>query len=474
MNTDDPVVEAVVPELEEHIRQVMADQRVVGATVGIVRDQALAWTGSFGWADLDEPRPADERTLYRVDSNTKPVTAVAIMQLRDAGKLQLGAPLVDYLPEFAKVDAREGALEDVTLQRLLTHRSGLNGEVPGDWSVTGVGPNIEEVLSRLDECAIVIPPDSQHKYCNLGFILLGEVVARVSGQRYEDYVREHIIDPLGMTATTFDPESSELPRAAQYGWSSVTARPAESMQLTHNGRNAAGGLYSTVGDMAKWISLQFRTGRKRQREGAQVLAGASIEEMHRPRYAEPDWQSAQCLAWRGIRSGEHVYLGHGGGNPGSQSFTLFNAATRTGAVVLTNSDGHSAQLQLARDAMDRLMAAQDTQPRPTPSAPPSPVPERFAPLLGRYESARGAIARIAWVDGDLAFLGPGVGVPREVDWMADPPTCLLDATASDFVLKARDGRLAGETLTFDTNSDGVIIDLRVQTGAVYRKLVPAE
>lgn len=268
----DAVVQSVVPAYEEHVRQVMADQRVTGVSVGIVRDQQLAWEHSFGWADLDAEASPGARTLYRVDSNTKPVTATAIMQLRDAGRLGLDDPVVEHIPEFERVDIRFGAIEDVTLGRLLRHRSGLNGEVPGDWPLTGVGPSVAEVVSRLDECAIVIPPDSQHKYCNLGFVLLGELVARLSGEPYEDYVRAHILDPLEMFDSTFDCESSELRRAVQYGASALSARSGRALPLTHNGRNPAGGLYSTVGDMARWLSLQFRTDRQLQRGGGQVLA----------------------------------------------------------------------------------------------------------------------------------------------------------------------------------------------------------
>ncbi|HJM88938.1 MAG TPA: serine hydrolase domain-containing protein [Dehalococcoidia bacterium] len=466
----DAIVDQVVPEFERHVVQTMADQRVVGLSIGIVRDQELTWSGGFGWSDLDDPGPPDDRTLYRVDSNTKTVTGTAIMQLRDDGKLGLDDPLVEHIPEFANADIRFGTIEDVTLRRLLTHRSGLNGEVPGDWPYTGVGPSMSEVLSRLDECAVVIPPDSQHKYCNLGFVLLGATIERVTGGSYEDYVRANILDALAMTQSTFEPESSELRRAGQFQGPLWDARPADALQLTHNGRNPAGGLYSNVSEMAKWVSQQFRAERGTERGPGQVLAGTSIEEMHRPQYVEANWKEGQCLAWRAVRSGEHVYLGHGGGNPGSLSYTLFNTQSKTGVVVLTNSDAHTAQLSLAKDALDRLMAAEAAQPKAFPIRPPQPMPEALEPLIGRYESVRGAIARIVWVDNQAVFLGAGAGIPRDLTPNVDGVQCFVDTTDDPHVLIARGGRPAGETLTFEMGDDGVPLSFRMQSGAVYHRL----
>ena len=196
----DPVIEAVVPDLETQIQQTMADQRVVGLSIGIVRGQELAWSAGYGHADFEDARAPDARSLFRFDSNTKPMTAMAIMQLRDEGLLNIDDPLVEYIPEFAGTQQVAGRVEDVTLRRLMTHRSGLSGEVPGTWHATGVGPTIEEVLAHIGETGIVIPPDSQHKYCNLGFVLLGEVVARLSGSTYSDYMREALLGTIRTTS----------------------------------------------------------------------------------------------------------------------------------------------------------------------------------------------------------------------------------------------------------------------------------
>jgi len=469
----DPVLEAVVPDLETHIQQTMADQRVVGLAIGIVRGQQLAWTAGYGHADFEASAP-DAGSLFRFDSNTKPMTATAIMQLRDEGLLNIDDPLVEYIPEFAGTQQLAGNVEDVTLRRLMTHRSGLSGEVPGTWHATGVGPTIEYVLEHIDETGIVIPPDSQHKYCNLGFVLLGEVVARLSGSSYSDYMREALLEPLGMTASTFEPELGEHRRVTQYAWSTTNSRPEPARDLVFHGRKPAGGLHSTVEDMAQWIALQFRRDRDLGRGGAQILGGATLREMHRLQYSDDDWNEGWCIGFSGVRRGEHVYLGHGGGNPGSLSRTVFNLATETGVIVATNSDGHTAQGDIALGTLDRLMAAEDAQPAPLP-APPTPTPDWARRFVGLYGSAAGETGyggprRVAWVDDGLALLGPGVNLPRTIEWTGGTPMpCNLDPTDDPLVLKARNGRLAGEVLHFheDDRSD---VDGFMLIGVDFRRV----
>jgi D-alanyl-D-alanine carboxypeptidase len=200
----DRVIEAVAPRLETRVAQIVAQSGVPGVSVGVVRDQELAWSAGFGYADVAEKRRPDEHTIYRVGSITKTFTATAIMQLRDDGKLGLGDPVVRHIPEFAAVRNRFGPIEDVTLRRMLTHRSGLMGEPPTRHWETLDFPPMERIIDSLGQVEVVIPPDSAFKYCNLAFALLGEVVTRVSGRPYARYVQEEILAPLGMASSTFE------------------------------------------------------------------------------------------------------------------------------------------------------------------------------------------------------------------------------------------------------------------------------
>ena len=470
----DPVVESILPELQTFIEQTMADQRVVGLAIGVVPGQELAWSDGFGHADLEDPRPPDAQTLFRFDSNTKPMTATAIMQLRDDGLLGLDDPLVEYIPEFAGTQAIAGRVEEVTLRWLMTHRSGLSGEVPGTWHATGIGPTIEEVLEHISETGIVIPPDSQHKYCNLGFVLLGEVVVRLSGQSYAGYLNRAPFEPLGMNGSTFEPNVGEHRRVTQYAWSTTNSSPGPARDLIFNGRMPAGGLHSTVEDMAKWISLQFRRDRDAERGGAQALSGTSLRELHRLQYSDDDWTDGWCIGFSAVRRGEHVYLGHGGGNPGSLSRTAFHLASETGVIVATNSDGHTAQGEIALGTLDRMLEAAESLSTPLPAAPTMPA-EWATRFIGAYASAAGETGyggprRIAWVDDCLALLGPGVDLPRSISTVGGVAMpCHLDPTDDPLVLRARDGRLAGELFRFRESEGGTLVAFEL-IGLVFHRM----
>ncbi|MFN0198476.1 MAG: serine hydrolase domain-containing protein, partial [Planctomycetaceae bacterium] len=180
--------ERIQPGLEARINAELAKGKIPGLAVGVVRDQELIWSRGFGKANLATGKSPDEQTLHRVASITKSFTATAIMQLRDEGKLHLDDPLAKFIPEFGKVQVKAGTLPGVTLRRLLAHHSGLVSETPlPTWDALDF-PSRDDVLAALPQTEVVIPQDSAFKYSNLAYGLLGEVVARVSGMPYFDYI----------------------------------------------------------------------------------------------------------------------------------------------------------------------------------------------------------------------------------------------------------------------------------------------
>ena len=457
--------------LEEYIEKTLDDQRVVGASVGIVHDQELIWAKGFGYSDVKNRVRPDGRTLYRIDSNTKPFTGLAIMQLRDAGLLDLNQSLASFIPEIELAEIRYGSLKDITLRRLLTHRSGIVGEAPGNWAETGIGPTADEILSRLSEVGVVIPPDSQHKYSNLAFMLLGQVVERLSGNLYSEYIEQNIFRPLGLTGSTFDPDESQFPRAVQY-FGPSSNQEAIPIRLIHNGRRPAGGIFSNIEDMAKWISLQFRTvGSDSTKPG--VLSAATIEEMHQVQYMEPDWQSGQCLPWRAVRNGEHVYLGHGGGNAGSLSQTYFHKPTKIGVIVLTNSDAHTAHQGIAIQSMSQSVKAFQSVSAALSNKEPiqGPPPAKLESLIGEYAGNRpNTGVQIAWVEESLTVLPLGEDVPNRIVTSSGVTyPAHLEPTADPLVFTIKEGRMAGETLKFITGDEEHPPWILLQTGAIFRK-----
>ncbi|MGO9605699.1 MAG: serine hydrolase domain-containing protein [Candidatus Binataceae bacterium] len=437
-------VDSVIPKLTDRVHQLMAQQGVPGVALGIVRDQELAWSQGFGHADMASTRPMDADTIFGVASITKTFTATAIVQLRDKGRLGLDDPVSKYIPEIKKVRPRFGSLRDLTLRRLLTHRSGLVGEAPsGHWSNLNF-PSMAEILAMLSRVEIVIEPDSAFKYNNLAFALLSEVVARVSRRSYREYVRRQILEPLGMESSGF---AIENPRnATGYMPERYQDIPAVSADPSMNGYLGAAGLRSSVTDLSKWLALQFRT-KSGDRAGAQVLSGKSLSEMHRVTFVEHDWVAGYALTWMATRLGENIYLHHGGSVPGFLTMIAFSKLHRLGVIVLTNKQGHIASGTIAFEALEMLTGEAKKEVR-TPA--PVPVPDNLKPLLGRYVGmpAFGVIFHIEWRGGALQLATP-------IDlFMIPMPPAPLTATDKPNVFIVSAGRIAGEPLIFEFEADG--------------------
>jgi CubicO group peptidase (beta-lactamase class C family) len=456
----DRVLEAALPKVEAKMAELAARYKVPGLAVGIVRDQRLAWSAGYGYADIASERQPEERALFRVGSITKTFTATALVQLRDEGRLRLDDPIVRHIPEFAAVRNPFGPIEDVTLRRLLTHRSGLMGEPPlGQWETLQF-PSIEEMVAALPRISVAIEPDSAFKYSNLAFALLGEVVARVAGRPYDDCVRDAIFAPLGMTGSTFSLTDDLRPRMATgYEVHPFDDDPDVSPHPLIGGMVPAGQLYSSVEDLAKWLSLQFRTDAP-ERGGAQVLRGKSLGEMHTPLYMEPDWTMGYGLSWMLGRKGENVYVMHSGGIHGFISHVQFSKPHRTGAIALVNGPGPAPEFAL--EALELVIAAEKEAP-PAPLAKPVPTPPEWKRFLGRYVFNGGPV-HVECRGGALLLATPSApGAPPL-------PPARLEPTDDPLVFTVRGGRSSGEPLTFRVSDGGVVTGFTA-TGFVFKKTI---
>jgi CubicO group peptidase (beta-lactamase class C family) len=296
-----------------------------------------------------------------------------------------------------------------------------------------------------------VPPNSQHKYSNLAYQLLGEIVARVAGRPYPDYVRAAILEPLGISTSGFDPlpEDWAARRATGYAgrsFSDVLDRAAQAPQIW-----AEGGLWSCVDDMAKWISLQLREDGG-PRKDAQVLSGSSLHEMHRPRYLMgDDWTEAWGIAWYAIRRQEVVWIQHAGGLHGFSSNVCFDPRHKVGAIALLNGIGDAAELsmQLAGIARDALRAVA------APVARPPAMSAAFGPLLGVYMNHEfGQLLRLEWRDGKLAVIDPDDATWRPTLTPTDDPNVFVVDPGC---------RESGEPAVFHRVSDGRVRSVLLAT-----------
>jgi D-alanyl-D-alanine carboxypeptidase len=438
-------VAELAPRFETKVAAFVKEHRLPGAVAGIVVGDGLAWSGGYGFADISARTPPDASTLYRIASITKTFTATAVMQLRDEGRLDLDDPIVDHLPELRAAASPFAPIESVTIRRLLSHESGLVGDPPGtDWTMRRYEADAAANLARAAEIGTKVPPNTQQKYSNLGYQLLGEVVGRVSGRPYKDYLSANVLEPLRLGSTSFEPLVDELARRRAVGynarWMSDELEAASPIPPVL----AEGGLWSCVDDLARWIVAQMREDGG-DRGPDQVLAGRTLKEMHRPRYlGDEAWTEAWCIGWYAQRKDDVIWVQHSGGLPGFVTNICFERAAKVGAIALLNGDARASELATAigAEALEAVRAA------PMPAEPPPPMPTAYRDLLGLYADAEdGLLWRVEWRDGALAVIDPA-----DPEWQ---PTLEPSDDPDRFVVAAG-WRESGEPAIFERHPDGQV------------------
>jgi CubicO group peptidase (beta-lactamase class C family) len=351
----------------------LAYRGLPGVAVGVVHDQELVWSKGFGFADVQAKRPMTPATRFRIASNSKLFTAIAIMQLREEGKVGLDDPVVKHLPWFK---ARPAGEDDgpITIEQLLSHSSGMQREAGDHWASYRF-PTKEEIQRQYADRQAAFAPSVRWKYSNLAYAIAGFVVEQASGLTWADYVERHIFKPLAMHDSSVDREVPGL--AVPYGRRMPDGSREVLPFVDARGMGAATGATSTVEDLAKFISAQFRRG---PRGPGQIVSGGSWREMLRVRSVEENWQTGTGLGFDVKRVKDRTYIGHAGGYPGNTTQTLIQLDDKLGVIVLTNTND-----SFPADIANQLMATVGQAVAKAGAAKPAPVAwdpawERFAGL----------------------------------------------------------------------------------------------
>lgn len=339
---------AAFPEIEKMFLERVDRQHMPGAVLGIIIDGQLVWVKSAGVADVKSRTPVNAETVFRIASMTKSFTAMAILKLRDEGKLSLDDPVSKYVPTLTDLPYPTKDSPALTIRHLLTHSEGFPEDNPwGDRQLAQSNDAIKNFMRS--GIPFSNAPGVAFEYSNFGFAILGQVVTAVARKPYEDYVREQILIPLGMRSSTF--EASQVPKermAPGYRWEDNVWK--DEPILAHGSFGAMGGLWTTANDLARYVAFLMSAYPPRDEPERGPIRRSSLREMQQM----ARWQPAS--AQRGTVDGPtqlsvsayayglgvaqdcrftHV-VAHGGGLPGYGSFMRWYPEYGVGIIGMGN------------------------------------------------------------------------------------------------------------------------------------------
>jgi CubicO group peptidase (beta-lactamase class C family) len=396
---------AAFPEIERQFTAWVERRRMPGAVMGVIVDGELAWVKAAGVQDTQTRAPVTPDSLFRIASMTKSFTAMAVLKLRDEGKLSLDDPVSRYVPALAGLPYPTKDSPAITVRHLLTHSEGFPEDNPwGDRQLA----QTDETMRAWMRAGIPFSnaPGVAFEYSNYGFAILGQVVARASGRPYAQYVREEILRPLGMSASTF--EVGEIPRgrvAAGYRLEGNEWK-AEAL-LPHGSFGPMGGLWTSARDLARYVAFLMSAFPPRDDPERGPVSRASAREMQQAWRAEgtsvfrnavdePLQLSSYSYGFGlGVTQDcRHDYIvGHSGGLPGYGSLMRWLPEYGVGLIAMGNVTyaGWGGMFNDAVAALHRTGALQKRTPEPSPAllAAQSDVSQ----LVNRWDDA--LAARIA-------------------------------------------------------------------------------
>ncbi|MCB0584105.1 MAG: serine hydrolase, partial [Phaeodactylibacter sp.] len=411
---------------------------------GIVLDQELLWSEGFGYSDLGAEVAATDSTIYSICSISKLFTSIAILQLRDQGKLDLDDELQEHLPWFNLKQAYEDG-GPITIRSLLTHSSGLprESDYPYWTDPTFPFPTSDQIKEKLGEQETLYPPSTYFQYSNLGMALLGEVVAELSGMPYEDYIQKNILGKLNLKDTR-----PEMPEALHHGQLatgySIESREGEREELAFfqaRGIAPAAGFSSTVKDLAAFASWQFRA---LEEKDAPVLNGNTLREMQRVHWMDPDWETSWGLGFVVSKTEDNkTVVGHSGGCPGYLTQLWMIPSEKAAFIVMVN--GLGVNVGRYATSMRNIFKAYEK------AKEEEEVPEvNLEDYAGKYYGFwAGEALAVSW-KGKLAVFYLRSQEQKK-------PALVMKHKEEDTFYRLRDDGEPGEEIRFERNAEGKVV-----------------
>ncbi|MBV8389559.1 MAG: beta-lactamase family protein, partial [Mucilaginibacter sp.] len=372
-------IEAAYPVIDKLYKDYAEQNHFPGMVYGIVVDGKLVHTGNIGYTELKNKIEATSKSDFRIASMSKSFTAMAILKLRDEGKLQLDDPAYLYIPEMQGLKYLTKDAAPITIRNLLTHTAGFPEDNPwGDRQLANTDEQLIDLYKK--DISFSNDPSQGYEYSNLGFATLGYIIKKVSGKSYQQYITENILKPLGMTHTYY--EYDKVPKellAHGYRW--IDNQWVEQPLLHDGSYGAMGGMITTIEDFSKYVELHLTAWPPRDDAETGPVKRSSIREMQYPwdfigfnaNYKTANgrlypFAYAYCygLGWRKYVDGMTA-VGHSGGLPGFGSEWTIYPGYGIGVISFANQTYARAgaiNLQVA----DTLLRLSGIKPRQLPAS----------------------------------------------------------------------------------------------------------
>ncbi|UCC38381.1 MAG: serine hydrolase [Candidatus Aminicenantes bacterium] len=310
-------------EFEEYVKEQMALDKAPGLSVGFLKGDKI-WTRAFGFSDLENKVPAKPESSYRLASITKTLTAIAVLQLVEAGKIDLDAEVQTYVPYFPKKKW------PVTVRLLLGHLGGISHYK--NYAVEGrikVRKNTKQALAIFQDFDLVAEPGTKFNYSSYGYNLLGAVIEEASGVSYGNYIKEHIFEPLGMTDSRIDDPIEIIPNRVR-GYRLIRGKIKNSEYVNVSSRFAGGGTRSTIVDLLKYAHGIIEGALLKEETWKLIFTSMATQEELFTEYGM-GWRVSP---WRG-----HFMVSHGGSQPETRTHLLIFPSEEFAVAIASNREG---------------------------------------------------------------------------------------------------------------------------------------
>lgn len=319
------------PVIDKIFRDYADSNHLPGVAYGLVVDGKLVYKGNFGYTDIDKKIPVSSSSLFRIASMSKSFTCMAILKLRDEGKLNLDDPAYFYIPELKKLKYPTADAPHITVRHLMTHGAGFPEDNPwGDRQLADSDKDLVELINK--QLSFSNPPGIAFEYSNLGFALQGMIITKVSGMPYQEYIKKNILEPLGMQTTTYEYADVAPDKLAHgYRWLNDKWNEEALLHDTRDGSwGAMGAMISSIDEFSNYMAFHLAAWPPSNTKENGPVKRSSVREMHHPwrwngfnpNFKYPGGRgcavtAAYCYGLGWLKDCEgRTYISHSGGLPG--------------------------------------------------------------------------------------------------------------------------------------------------------------